>query len=182
MTFVQTIDLSIWNVKRFNPRLEHWGLLYVNNQEVGASHCSGRNLKRLTLLRSGLRWRDTGSQWDLWQSWRACHHGFAKVTGSKHWILLASWEGHVSNSGLITYPVHRSNPPFSEFKQNCSYVILLKSTNHDHWYSVIHSTLKLNMDVIFVFQVLTLFKKLELGDVTREMSSSEVAGRNSVHD
>ena len=47
---------------------------------------------------------------------------------------------------------------------------------------MIHSTLKLNMDVIFVSQVLTLFKKLELGDVTREMSSSEVAGRNSVHD
>ena len=46
---------------------------------------------------------------------------------------------------------------------------------------MIHSTLKLNMDVIFVFQVLTLFKKLELGDVTREMSSSEVAGLNSVH-
>ena len=112
MTFVQTIDLSIWNVKRLNPRLEHWGLLYVNNQEVGGSHCSGRNLKRLTLLRSGLRWRDTGSQWDLWQSWRARHHGFAKVTGSKHWILLASWEGHVSNSGLITYPAQRSNPLF----------------------------------------------------------------------
>ena len=47
---------------------------------------------------------------------------------------------------------------------------------------MIHSTLKLNMGVMFVFQVLTLFKKLELGDVTREMSSSEVAGRNSVHD
>ena len=48
---------------------------------------------------------------------------------------------------------------------------------------MIHSTLKLNMDIhFFLPQVLTLFKKLELGDVTREMSSSEVAGRNSVHD
>ena len=28
--------------------------------------------------------------------------------------------------------------------------------------------------VYYLFQVLTLFKKLELGDVTREMSSSEV--------
>ena len=149
------------------PRLEHWGLLYVNNQEVRSCctlkeltknkimfHLEGTDINeiRSPMTRSSLPTRPTAVLESL-LSWRFpslryfCIGTF--LSGpffGTFWGLFITF-----NQGLEIW-----NFLFSGLSFQKSHIPLLSC--------------------LFA-QVLTLFKKLELGDVTREMSSSEVGLR-----